>query len=64
MKKIRKVRIPNSNNKTMNKNFLCEPDENKENNCSCWVCKEQKIDKVKNVRRQNYLLGNIITFSS
>ena len=62
MKKIRRMRTPNLNNKNIVKNFFWEIDDKNDNNCLCWVCKEQ-IDKVKNVQRQNSLLGNIITFS-
>lgn len=62
MKKIRKVGTSNVDSKDIVKNFFWEIDDKNDNNCLCWVCKEQ-IDKVKNVQRQNSLLGNIIVFS-
>jgi len=34
---------------------------NHDENCNCWVCEAQK-SKMKNVKRENSLLGNIVTF--
>lgn len=41
------------------KNFTSET--NNDENCNCWVCEAQK-SKIKNVKRENSLLGNIVTF--
>ena len=52
MKKMRKVGTPNVDSKDIVKSFFLEIDDKKDNNCPCWVCKEQN-DKIKNIQRQN-----------
>ena len=57
--KKREYKNPNFNNKNLDKKFIGET--NDDENCNCWVCEAQK-NKMKNVKRENSLLGNIITF--
>jgi hypothetical protein len=60
MKKIKKLGTPNVDSKDTYKKFTFETEE-EYNNCPCWVCKE-RIDIMRNIQRENSLLGNIISF--